>query len=238
VVERAILSVTSVETVGLPVGTSRYNATKFMKSAERYLGNSWLLPTCRFRRRLTPRNGMQASTLGLAIIPPVLALAVERLNPINERLLRRSAVQDLQPYEAANHQHLIDDATKMANGAVEVAGLAPTLVASVTSGFGILHELPHPFWPAIIYVLIFICLVLLILRLLVGQTFLQLDDRPLSIHLCGKERTLSWTGTQTVSKLIYVSNFILIAFGLLTYCIIEQPWNFLWSGSTPSPGHP
>src|SRR5271168_2588611 len=105
---------------------------------------------------------MDFATVGLSIIPPALAIAVERLNPVSETLLRRSAEQDLKDYEARNHQHLIDDATKFASGAVEVAGLAPTLVAAVTSGFGVLHELPRPFWPSIVYVLIFIVLVLMI----------------------------------------------------------------------------
>jgi hypothetical protein len=154
---------------------------------------------------------MQLSALGLVIIPPALAIAVERLNPITERHLRRSAEQDLQLYDANNHEHLIDDATKFANGAVEVAGLAPTLVACVTSGFGVLHEFPHPFWPAIIYVLIFVALVLLLLRLLAGQTFLQLDDRRLPVHWRGRETTLPWTGTKAVSYFIYAANLILIA---------------------------
>ena len=166
---------------------------------------------------------MELSTLGLTIIPPALALTVERLNPVNERLLRRSAEQDLMPYNAENYQHLIDDSTKLANGAVEVAGLAPTLVASVTSGFGVLHEFPNPFWPAIIYVLIFVALVLLLLRLLAGQTFLELDDRKLCIHWCGRERTLPWTGTKMVSNFIYTANFILIIFALVTYCVLKLP---------------
>jgi hypothetical protein len=170
---------------------------------------------------------MEFSAVGLAIIPPALAIAVERLRPVSESLLRRSAEQDLLDYEAANHQQLIDDATKLANGAVEVAGLAPTLVASVTSGFGILHEFPQPFWPAIIYVLIFIALVLLLLRLLTGQTFLQLDDRRLAVTLWGRERTLPWTGTKIMSYFIYSANLILIVFAITTYFVLEQPWSHI-----------
>lgn len=168
---------------------------------------------------------MEPSALGLAIIPPALAIAVERLNPVSERLLRRSAELDLQDYEPHNHQPLIDDTTKLANGAVEVAGLAPTLIAAVTSGFGVLHELPQPFWPTIIYVLIFIVLVLLLLRLLSGQTFLQIDDRRMPVILWKRERTLPWTGTKIVSYFIYSANSILIAFAVITYCVTEHPWN-------------
>jgi hypothetical protein len=176
---------------------------------------------------------MNFSTAGLAIIPPALAIAVERLSPVSERSLRQSVKQDLDAYETANHQHLIDDATKLAAGAVEVAGLAPTLVASVTSGFAILYEFPKPLWPTIIYVLVYITLALLLLRLLVGQTFKQIGDQKPIVHWWGKERTLPWTGTQTVSYFIYTSNLILILFVIVSYCILGEPWN-----NSPPPGHP
>jgi hypothetical protein len=166
---------------------------------------------------------MNFATIVLSIIPPALAIAVEWLNPVSERLLRRSAEQDLLDYEAQNHQHLIDDATKLANGAVEVAGLAPTFVAAVTSGFGVLHELPRPFWPSIIYILIFVGLVLLLLRLLGGQTFVQMDDRRMSITFWGHERTLPWTTVRIVSFFIYAANLILIAFAFGTYAVLERP---------------
>jgi len=168
---------------------------------------------------------MELPTLILAVIPPTLALAMEWLNPVSERLLRQNAEQDLQGYGGKNREHLIDDVTKFANGAVEVSGLAPTLVACVTSGFGTLYELRNPFWPTVAYVLIFITLTLLLLKFLLGQTFLQIDDRRMPISLFGRERTIPWTGTQLVSYFIYSANIVFIAFAVGTYLVLEWPWN-------------
>jgi hypothetical protein len=175
---------------------------------------------------------MDFATVGLSIIPPALAIAVERLNPINEQSLRRSAIEDLRDYENKNHQQLIDDATKFANGAVEVAGLAPTLVAAVTSGFGILHELPQPFWPSLVYVLIFVTLILFVIRLLSGQTFLHIDDRRTAVWFWGRERTLPWTSSKIVSFCIYLANLLLIVFALATYAALEKPWHYFLQGSS------
>jgi hypothetical protein len=168
------------------------------------------------------------ATVGLAIIPPTLALAVERLNPINEAVLRNSVERDLTAYQNDENQvHLFDDATALASSAVEVSGLAPTLVASVTSGFAILHEYPYPLWPSVFYVLTFIVMVLMLLRLLGGRTFQQIDTTRPEISFWGRDRTLPWTVTKTVSYFIYASNLALIFFAVLSYCILEQPWKQL-----------
>lgn len=60
--------------------------------------------------------------------------------------MRRSIEQDLRDHSPT--PELIDDAAKLANAAVELAGLAPTLLAALTSGFAILNEYSSPLWPS------------------------------------------------------------------------------------------
>jgi hypothetical protein len=161
---------------------------------------------------------MQPSTLVLALIPPVFAIVGELLNPINERSLKASAEKDLRNYEqGTNHQHLIDDATSFANGAVEVAGLAPTFIASITTGFGIWHEFRDPFWPAVIFVSIYVILGLCLWSFLSGQTYLQIDTTRQPVHIFGRARTLPYTGTKIISRFVYAANVILIAFLAVAY---------------------
>ena len=160
----------------------------------------------------------------LALIPPVFAIAGELLNPINERALKASAEKDLRNYEqGTNHRHLIDDATKFANGAVEMAGLGPTVLASITTGFGIWHEFRDPLWPAVLFVSIFLILSLLLWFLLSGQTYLQMDTTRQPVHFLGRARTLPWTGTKIISLFIYAANFILIAFLAMAYYFSASP---------------
>src|SRR6476660_2219053 len=127
VVRRAILSVICGETLAPPDRMSLCSATRCSTAEPPPCLGVRGLPAYPSKRPSTQADlVMELSTLGLAIIPPALAILVERLNPISERLLRASAEQDLRDYETTNHVPLIDAATKFANGAVEVAGLAPT----------------------------------------------------------------------------------------------------------------
>lgn len=150
----------------------------------------------------------------LAVIPPSFAILVELLNPISENMLRRSAELDLVDYEIASpeeHEKLLRRATGLANGAVEVSGLAPTLVAAVTSGFGVLYEYPNPSL-IVVYVLVFIALVLFLLRYLGGHTFFEIDDSCPSFRFAWWEFDLNFRGSSVVSFLIYLANLLLIFF--------------------------
>jgi hypothetical protein len=162
------------------------------------------------------------ATFILTLIPPSLALLVECLNPINERSLKASAENNLRDYEQGiNHQHLID-ATKFANSAVEVAGLAPTFIATIATGFGISREFPDPLWPAVIFVLIFIILGLFLWFLLSGQTYIQMDDTRQPVPFFGGSRTLPY-GTTIISIFIYAANVILILFIVIAYKYAHTP---------------
>ncbi len=169
---------------------------------------------------------MTPAAMVVAVIPPIFAILVETFNPVSERLIRESAIRDLEPFEtSANHKHLIDNATKLTVGAVEVSGLAPTLVASVTSGFGVLYEVPYP-WLIMAYVLAFVALVLVILRFLGGQSFLSIETRRQEQKIFRWSFTPTRTGSEIVSFVIYLANVLLLAFVLLTYCILDPPWHY------------
>jgi hypothetical protein len=161
---------------------------------------------------------VDGAALGLAIIPPTLAILVELLNPVSRAMIAASAEADLQPFAADNHNELLETVTKSTEAAVEIAGLAPTLVASITSGFAIIHEYPQPFWPAIVYVLIFMGLVLFILWMLAGNTFFQIDDLAFRVTLFRKDINFP-VRTLVVRRIIYISNSLLIilAFGSYWY---------------------
>jgi hypothetical protein len=139
-------------------------------------------------------------------------MLVEKLNPISEHLIQTSAQRDLTNFQSnQNYQVLIETVTKSTVAAVEVGGLAPTLAAAITSGFAVIHELPHPFWPTIVYVLILIAIALSLLVMLGGRSFFEIDDASFKIPLCRAN-----TRTKIVSKTIYMVNglFILLAVGV------------------------
>ena len=115
-----------------------------------------------------------AAAFWLAIIPPTLAIFVECLSPINSKAIKASTERDIDAnfpaLERDDRDNLITIVQKAGTAAVEVAGLAPTLIASTTSGFAIIHELRSPFWPAVVYVLVFVAVALYLLWLLSGLT--------------------------------------------------------------------
>lgn len=164
------------------------------------------------------------ASAAFAIIPPAFAILVEALNPISEKSIFRSAERDLAGYSTGNptqHNDLLTYATKMANGAVEVSGLAPTLVAAVTSGFGALYEVPSP-WLIMGYILILMALALLILSYLSGNTFGEIDDTCPPLKMFFFNIPLPWTGSKVVSSFIYAVNVLLIAFVLLVYWLVKH----------------
>jgi hypothetical protein len=160
---------------------------------------------------------MEFAALGLAIIPPALAMLVERLNPISENLIETNAKRDLKDFETlAGYNVLIETVTKATTAAVEVAGLAPTLVASITSGFAVIHELPSPFWPTIVYVLILIPIVLYLLVMLGGHSFFEIDDASFDSKFCG-----ATTRTKMVSRIIYFVNILLIVLSAGVFVVLN-----------------
>jgi hypothetical protein len=123
-------------------------------------------------------------------------------------------------------------ATISSVAAVEVSGLAPTLVASVTSGFAVLHELPEPFWPAILYTLIFVTLVLFVMWLLSGSTFYAIGENKVEIQFKRglelqepSDASSGRTREQRVKTVIYLANICLIIAAFLVFGVLN--WHHL-----------
>jgi hypothetical protein len=175
---------------------------------------------------------MNLNSAILAIFPPVFAVILERYNPINEISIRPKVERDLKRFEDYEHHGtLLDVSTKMVTGAVEVAGLAPTILAVLTSGFGVLYEfLPNP-WPILAYAFFIAVLVILVLSFLGSQTFYELEatKQPWKL-LPGRASKPKRTGSQKISLLIVVVNCLLITLVVVTYCALEKPWQEFTKG--------
>ena len=115
---------------------------------------------------------MDGAALALAITPPCLAILLEMVNPVNERFIRRNVQNDLWVLLGQKPQYLdaVERVTKISAAATEIAGLAPTLVASVISGFAVIHELEQPLFPAAIYTLTLIGVAVFLVWLLAGRS--------------------------------------------------------------------
>ncbi|GGI21035.1 hypothetical protein [Bradyrhizobium guangdongense] len=168
---------------------------------------------------------LEKATAILATIPPGFAILVELFNPISSKLVERNVEQDLKAYETASedaHDLLIRRAAALTTGAVEVSGLAPTLVAAVTSGFGVLYEYSNPSL-IICYVLVFMALALFLLRYLGGHTLYEIEDGPLPFRFAYWEINLPFRGSSVVSFLIYLANTLLITFVWIVYHLVGKP---------------
>jgi hypothetical protein len=159
---------------------------------------------------------VDAATLGLAIIPPSVALLLEFINPIRHHFLDSSVQRDLEPFRDAHHDTLVTTVTKATRAAVGISMLALTLVSTITSGFAIIHEFKAPFWPAIFYVIIFIGILLLILRLLAGHTLFEIDDAA-AVAVNHWKIHFALSRSRIVSFTIYILNLLLIIFGLIVF---------------------
>ena len=118
----------------------------------------------------------------------------------------------------------IDDVVKFSNGAVEYAGLAPTIVACVSSCFAVLFEIEKPFGPIVVYLLLFFLLGFPLVRFLSGQSFLELDDSAPEFGLFFWRKTPS-LGTAVVSQFVYLANSTFILYVVVLYFIYGEPWS-------------
>lgn len=164
---------------------------------------------------------MSPAAAVLAMIPPAFAILVERFNPISIGAIRSSVERDLEQFRHGDdtaHESLLAHSTKMVEGAVEVAGLAPTFVACLTSGFGVLSEYPNP-WMIVGYILVFLTLLLFLLHYLSGQTFLQMASVEKKVPL---PLVSSRLPAELISRTIYIANFLLIAFVAVVFLVSEH----------------
>ncbi|WP_429554020.1 hypothetical protein [Paraburkholderia sp. MM5477-R1] len=114
---------------------------------------------------------------------------------------------------------LVKAAVISTRAAVEVSGLAPTIISCVTSGFAVVNEMEPPLWYAIGYVVAFIALGLFVIRMLAGHSFLEIGAREYTICLPWKGVQIKRTRTELVSWAIYGANSLLIAVALLVFVI-------------------
>lgn len=164
---------------------------------------------------------MSPAAAVLATIPPAFAILIERFNPVSARAIRTSVEKDLELFQSgapAAHQSLVDHSAKMVEGGVEVAGLASTFVACLTSGFGVLSEYPNP-WLIVAYILVFLAILLFLLHYLAGRSFLEMVTQMNPVPL-------PWVSArppvEIVSRIIYFANFLLIAFVAIVLLVSQH----------------
>jgi hypothetical protein len=174
-----------------------------------------------YRRKLA----MDPSTLGLAIVPPILAIIVERFNPVTPRLLHRDAKEDFTAYkgnfdEPGNFNKFVEDVQCFTSGAVEASGLAPTVVSVISSGFAVIHEASYPFLLSVVYILPYMGLIIYMLCLLSGVSFLKMyTTAPAQSFLFGKNMNYS----ECIARVIYGANGILILLAFVVYGFEKIP---------------
>jgi hypothetical protein len=166
----------------------------------------------------------------LAILPPLFAILVEACNPINGTSIRASAALDL----TADFGGLSRDDFDALLGVIEqsgaaigeASGLAPTLIASIISGIAVLHEVSSPYWPIVVYVLIFIILAIFPLWLMSGLTYAQISARNASIPTPWRTIRIPLKRTKVISLTIYAANVVLIIFAILVFSTNETARDF------------
>jgi Putative peptidoglycan binding domain len=166
----------------------------------------------------------------LAILPPLFAILVEACNPINGTSIRASAALDL----TADFGGLSRDDFDALLGVIEqsgaaigeASGLASTLIASIISGIAVLHEVSSPYWPIVVYVLIFIILAIFPLWLMSGLTYAQISARNASIPNPWRTIRIPLKRTKVISLTIYAANFVLIFCAILAFATKEAQRDF------------
>jgi hypothetical protein len=160
---------------------------------------------------------MNFASFALLSVGPVLAIVVEAWNPISERMIRKSVEDDLREYEDQHHPQLLDDATKLTVGAVEITGVTPTIISAATTACAIFNEFQKPFFPMLMLFFVVIIGALVIFQLVGGLTFVQIETTRQPYKILGLgEVTLPWTTSQVVSFLIYFANAALIVIAGIT----------------------
>lgn len=169
---------------------------------------------------------MDTPTFVLAVGPPVMAILVEWLTPINDEYVRSSVERDLARLDngcpdsitkMSEWSFVVTKMVKSNAAAAEISGLAPTIISCLTSGFAVAHELPNPYWMFGIYFGLFILLALVVLRTLVGKTFFMMNDTAaFALPPSERRRARSLTAVQFSKYAIYFANsaVILAAFGV------------------------
>jgi hypothetical protein len=161
------------------------------------------------------------TTLGLAIIPPLVAIVFEAVNPIRGQFIDSSVERDLDDFRASipadatpDHNDLIATVSGSTRASVEMAMLALTLMSVITSGFAIIHEFTEPYWPAIFYVIFFTFVGLILWKLLAGYSLSAIDETAaVTFRLWRWSRSVH--RSEVLEFMIYLLNGLLIIFAFL-----------------------
>lgn len=160
---------------------------------------------------------MEIGDFCLAVIPPALAIAIEVLNPCNERYFAAQASRVVAtkigrvtgPCTAQVDQarELAEIALKTSMlGAASIAGLAPTIVSFVLSAITVFFAVEKPFPWLTGLAVIAILTVLLVLVTISGKTVFDLESDRLVVF--GRPTICA---TRFFSWLIYLTNAVVIA---------------------------
>ncbi|WP_316172497.1 MULTISPECIES: hypothetical protein [unclassified Bradyrhizobium] len=175
---------------------------------------------------------MDLETAIVATLPPFFAIVVELINPVNERAIEPKVAVDLRAFElGANHEHLVKTATKLVSGAVELAGLAPTFVASLTAGLGLVVEYAKVWlrgnfhWSHLIilggFIAIILLLVLVVMSYLAGQTYFQIEATRQPWPIAPRRRP--WcTASRVIQWMIVSTNIFLVLLVWISYSMLAE----------------
>lgn len=115
---------------------------------------------------------------------------------------------------------IVDFIAYTSAGASEIAGLAPTLVAAVTSGFAVLREVTNWVPPTIAYISAMILILIIIVKMLSGVTYYAIADKGIELVKKGRlflEKGITLNRQEISSKVIYLINGALIVLAVSVY---------------------
>ncbi len=173
---------------------------------------------------------MVSADVILAILPPAGAILIEGLDLLSVTFLLEDADRTLQDESWAKEKVSEADVGVIkeliaysSSGASEIAGLAPTFVSAITSGFAILKEIQHWLWPTAAYISSVMIIALLVIKLLRGSTCHAIAEKEIPIPLISRvwifKRAMR-TRKQLSSCTIYVVNILLIGLAIFVYSSI------------------
>jgi hypothetical protein len=164
----------------------------------------------------------------LAILPPLGAILVERIDLLSLTYLMADADRTLKDESWASDKLPEEDTNVIkdliaytSSGASEIAGLTPTFVSAITSGFAILKEIQHWLWPTVAYISAVMIITLIIIKVLRGSTCYAVAEKEIPIPLFYRgwlfKRGAMRTRKQIAAYIIYVVNSLLIILAISVY---------------------
>lgn len=167
---------------------------------------------------------MEAKDLALAVIPPILAIAIEAFNPFNTAYFQRAANAIIRneiadPNDTALSVELRQATAAAerllagaAEGAASLVGITPTFVSFVTAGIAIVELRDTPDW-WIIWLFVGTMIVALpVWRMLSARDILGVATRTMDVPLMAPK-----TASQVCSWSVYGLNTVLIVLAFVVF---------------------